>query len=61
MKHGTDNLEPHRNRPTIPVAGPSLTTQRENVLAQYLETVRRQQELAARLGELGVRVDEVAS
>lgn len=43
-----DFLKTEAGRNFVLMAGPSLTTQRENVLAQYLEAVRRQQELAAR-------------
>lgn len=55
-----DELEPHRSLPTTPAPAPSADEVRENLVQQYLETVRRQQELVARLAEVGIRAEEVA-
>lgn len=57
---GTATLEPHRDHPTIPVPGPTPTDVRENLISQYLETIRREQELRARLAEVGISADAVS-
>jgi hypothetical protein len=53
-----DAIEPHRSAPTRPAPKPSEHDITANLLAQYLEATRRQGELAARLSERGITVDE---
>lgn len=53
-----DTIEPHRSAPTRPAPKPSEHDITANLLAQYLEATRRQGELAARLSERGITVDE---